>query len=208
MIYWGPKKTNSKKNSSSNDDDDDEVDLDVTVTENHIYFHTDVTGKSVKQLITAIQKLNKPGKLYREIWVHINCWGGTVYDALAAVDVMVASPTPIVTIIEGMAASAATMLSIAGDRRLIRPSGVMLIHQLRGGEYGKKCDVEDEMENLEKLEDRLVEYYVSNTKIRESKFRKMMGRELEYSAETCLKLGLVDEIYKGEEILGKRKRKR
>ena len=64
MIYWGPKKTNSKKNSSSNDDDDDEVDLDVTVTENHIYFHTDVTGKSVKQLITAIQKLNKPGKLY------------------------------------------------------------------------------------------------------------------------------------------------
>jgi ATP-dependent Clp protease protease subunit len=142
------------------------------------------------------------------MWVHINCWGGTVYDALAAVDVMVASPTPIVTIIEGMAASAATMLSIAGDRRLIRPSGVMLIHQLRGGDYGKKCDVEDEMENLEKLEDRLVEYYVANTKIRESKFRKMMGRELEYSAETCLKLGLVDEIYKGEEILGKRKRKR
>lgn len=206
MIYWGPKKTNSKKNS--NDDDDDEAVLDVTVTENHVYFHTDVTGKSVKQLITAIQQLNKPGKLYREIWVHINCWGGTVYDALAAVDVMVASPTPIVTIIEGMAASAATMLSIAGDRRLIRPSGVMLIHQLRGGDYGKKCDVEDEMENLEKLEDRLVEYYVSNTKIRESKFRKMMGRELEYSAETCLKLGLVDEIYKGEEILGKRKRKR
>ena len=35
-----------------------------------------------------------------------------------------------------------------------------------------------------------------------------MARELEYSAETCLKLGLVDEIYKGEEILGKRKRKR
>ena len=89
MIYWGPKKTNSKKNS----DDEEEAVLDVTVTENHIYFHTDVTGKSIKQLITAIQQLNKPGKLYREIWVHINCWGGTVYDALAAVDVMVASPT-------------------------------------------------------------------------------------------------------------------
>ena len=61
MIYWGPKKTNSKKNSSSsNDDDDDEVDLDVTVTENHIYFHTDVTGSGVEKIILMKRQLVKP----------------------------------------------------------------------------------------------------------------------------------------------------
>ena len=201
MKSWGAKKIIKK-----NEDDEEDSILDVSTKDNHIYFYTDVTTKTISQLNTAIESLNKPGNLYREIWIHINSWGGTVYDALAGVDVIISSQTPIITLIEGIAASAATMLSISGDKRLIRPNSAMLIHQLRGGYYGKKCDAEDEIKNLEKLENKLVDYFVTNTKIRESKFRKMMARELEYSAETCYKLGLVDEIYMGEKNLGKRKR--
>jgi len=62
------------------------------------------------------------------------------------------------------------------------------------------------MENIKKLEKRLVELYVENSKISKAVFKKMMGRELEYSAKKCLKMGLVDEIYEGEKSLGKRKR--
>ena len=196
---WGRKK-HHKKNEA------EEEGGDITINGNHIYFYSDVATKPIQQLNQAINELNEPGKGYSEIWVHINSYGGTVYDALAAVDTIKASPTPIITIIEGMCASAATMLSVVGDQRYIRPHSVMLIHQLRCGVFGKKEDVVDEMDNVKKLEKRLVELYVENSKLSKSVFQKMMGRELEYSAKKCLKMGFVDEIYEGEKSLGKRKR--
>jgi len=198
---WGRKKQPKKNNEA-----EEEGGGDITIHGNHIYFYSDVATKPIQQLNQAINDLNEPGNCYTEIWLHINSYGGTVYDALAAVDTIKASPTPIITLIEGMCASAATMLSVVGDRRYIRPHSVMLIHQLRCGVYGKKEDVSDEMENIKKLEKRLVELYVENSKISKAVFKKMMGRELEYSAKKCLKMGLVDEIYEGEKSLGKRKR--
>jgi ATP-dependent Clp protease protease subunit len=196
---WGRKKQH-KKNSESEEEGD------ITIHGNHIYFYSDVSTKPILQLNKAINELNEHGNRYSEIWIHINSYGGTVYDALAAVDTIKASPTPIVTLIEGMCASAATMLSVVGDRRYIRPHSVMLIHQLRCGVYGKQDDVADEMDNVKKLEKRLVDLYVANSKLSKPVFQKMMGRELEYSAKKCLKMGFVDKIYEGEKLLGKRKR--
>ena len=150
--------------------------------------------------------MNEPGKCYPEIWLHINSYGGSVYDALAAVDTIQASPTPIITIIEGIAASAATMISISGDRRYIRPNGVMLIHQMRCGFYGKKQDAADEMKNVDQLEDKLMALYLDNTNLSKNKFKKIIRRELEHNAEDCKKMGFVDEIFTGNGVLGKRKR--
>jgi len=197
---WGRKKQHKKTSDAG------EEGSDITIHGNHIYFYSDVSTKPIQQLNQAINELNEQGNCYSEIWLHINSYGGTVYDALSAVDTIKASPTPIITIIEGMCASAATMMSVVGDKRYIRPHSVMLIHQLRCGVYGKKEDVDDEMNNVKKLQKCLVELYVDNSKLSKVVFQKMMRRELEYSAKKCLKMGFVDEIYVGEKSLGKRKR--
>jgi len=202
MLVWGK----TKKKPKNDDDDDEENCGSVSVHGNHIYFYADVETKSVQALVQALLKLNKPGNMYREIFVHINSWGGYVMDAFAAIDSIRASATPVVTLIEGMCASAATMISIAGDRRLMRPNAVMLIHQLRGGMYGKKCDVDDEIINLNNLEERIIQLFKNNTKVRVKKFKAMMKRELEYPVDECLKHGFIDEVYKGESVIGKRKR--
>ena len=201
---WGKPKRRPKNDEE--EEEDEENSGDVVVKGNHIYFYADVEAKSIQTLVQALLDLNKPGNMYREIWIHINSWGGYVMDAFAAIDSIRASATPVVTIIEGMCASAATMISIAGDRRLSRPNGVMLIHQLRGGTYGKKCDVDDEIVNLNNLEKRIIDLFKKNTKIRVKKFKSMMKRELEYPATECLQHGFIDEIYKGERVIGKRKR--
>lgn len=206
---WGRKKQQHKqhkKRKKNEEEEEEDEEGNITIHGNHIYFYSDVATKPIQQLNQAINKLNEQGNGYSEIWLHINSYGGTVYDALAAADTIKASPTPIITIIEGMCASAATMISVVGDKRYIRPHSVMLIHQLRCGAYGKKEDVDDEMDNVKKLEKRLVELYVDNSKLSKVVFQKMMKRELEYSAEKCLKMGFVDEIYRGEKSLGKRKR--
>ena len=203
---WGRSKI--KKKNEETDKEEDEEPLDITVIRNHIYFYTDVDTKPIKQLNQAINLLNEPGKCYPEIWIHINSYGGGVYDALAAVDTIRASPTPIVTIVEGIAASAATLISIAGDRRLIRPNAAMLIHQMRCGFYGKNQDAKDEMNNINKMEAKLSDLYLDNTNLTKNKLKKILCRENEYDAEDCMKMGLVDEIFIAPVMLGKRKRKR
>jgi len=190
MKYWGLKR--KKKNDDDDDDDDDESK--VKVCKNHIYFYADVAPKAILKLNQAIDALNEPGKMYSEIFIHINSYGGYVYDALSTVDRIIASETPVTTIIEGIAASAATMISICADHRQIRPNSVMLIHQLRGGTYGKKCDFDDEYHNLNKLEKRLTKLYQEHTTLSKKKLKEMMSKELEYEPTECEKLGLVDEI--------------
>ena len=200
---WGRSKIKKKNDDSEKEEEEP---LDITVIRNHIYFYSDVDTKPIKQLNQAINALNEPGKCYPEIWIHINSYGGDVYDALAAVDTIQASPTPIVTIIEGIAASAATLISISGDRRLIRPNAAMLIHQMRCGFYGKNQDAKDEMNNINKMEAKLTALYLNNTKLTKSKLKRIICRENEYDAEDCKKMGLVDEIFTNPVSLGKRKR--
>jgi ATP-dependent protease ClpP protease subunit len=192
----------SKKDEIETDNDNPKV----IVSKNHIYLYSDVCELSMLQLNKAINDLNEPGEIYTEIWIHINSYGGSVYDALAAVDTIQDSPTPIITIVEGIAASAASMISVVGDKRYIRSNGTILIHQIRNEFSGKKSDMEDDLENIKKLDNKLSELYVKNTNIKKSEIQKIFKNELEFDAKKCLEMGIVDEIYSGTKTLGKRKR--
>lgn len=178
----------------------------VVVSRNHIYFYSDVNSSTVLQLNKAINDLNEPGSGYPEIWIHINSLGGSLYDALAAVDTIRDSPTPIITIVEGVAASAGSLISVAGDKRYIRPNSSVLIHQLSNTFSGKKDDMEDDLENMKAMEEKMLDIYINNTKLRRSELKKIFKNELEYGAQKSLEMGIVDEIYTGSGSLGKRKR--
>ena len=78
------------------------------------------------------------------IYLHINSYGGIIFDALTAIDVIKACKVPVYTIIEGATASAGTLISVVGDKRFIRPNAHMLIHQLSSGCWGKMMEIEDD----------------------------------------------------------------
>jgi ATP-dependent protease ClpP protease subunit len=198
-------KRNKRRNNDDTDSDTDNS-LKVVISKNHIYLYIDICALTILQLNKAINDLNEPGECYPEIWIHINSYGGNVYDALAAVDTIKDSPTPIITIIEGIAASAASMISVAGDKRYIRSNGTVLIHQIRNEFSGKKSDMEDDFENIKALDNKMIDLYVANTNLRRSEIQKIFKNELEFGAVKCLEMGIVDEIYTGSAILGKRKR--
>lgn len=201
-------KRHKKSKYSSNSDSCDSVDYTelVVVSGNHIYFYSDVCSNTILQLNRAINDLNQPGSGYPEIWLHINSSGGNVYDALAAVDTISDSPTPIITIVEGMAASAASMIAMVGDKRYIRTNGTILIHQLSTTFQGKKSDMDDEFQNLKAMDDKMIDLYVANTILRRADIKKIINNELEFGACKCIEIGIIDEIYTGSVPIGKRKR--
>ena len=85
------------------------------------------------------------------IKIHINSYGGSVFAGLAAVDYIKNSKIPVHTIIDGCAASAATLMSCVGAHRQMHRNSCMLVHQLSGVMWGKFQEMQDDMQNSEML---------------------------------------------------------
>ena len=130
------------------------------------------------------------------IYLHINSYGGSVFAGFAAIDMIISCKVPVYTIIEGCAASAATMMSIVGAKRFIRPNSYMLVHQLSSGCWGKMNEIEDEYENLKELMKNIKSIYEKYAKIPKKDLTDVLKHDLWWNPEKCMSYGLVDELWK------------
>ena len=170
--------------------------------ENRIYFYMDINQATVLKLNHRVRELSnnlianaiiqerEPAKLF----LHINSFGGSVFAGLSSHDEIKNCKVPVVTIIDGSCASAATFLSIAGSHRIIRPNAFMLIHQLSATTWGKYRELKDEHINHTKLMGVIKQMYARYTKIPTKKVDEILDHDLWFDAKTCLRYGLVDEI--------------
>jgi ATP-dependent protease ClpP protease subunit len=102
---------------------------------------------------------------------------------------------PIHTIVDGYAASAATMISVCGDKRYINKYSNMLIHELRSAtSWNKMSELEDEVENMKKIMDQIKDIYVDHTNLTRVELNKLLKRDMDWDVNKCLQAGLVDEI--------------
>ena len=189
------KKTDEASRSSDKDQ--------VTSANNRVYFYSEVTrpkiltlNKSLKNL--EISMMNKATALQTtalgDIYLHINSYGGSVFAGFSALDYIRTSQVPVTTIIDGCAASAATMMSVVGQHRMMHEHSFMLIHQLSAGSWGKYEELKDDMANNDLLMKTIKDIYVKCTKIPQKELAKMLKHDLWWTAKTCLKYGLIDEI--------------
>ena len=174
----------------------------LEVTNNRIYFYSGVETKNVLGLNKALRELgaeiqHSSAILECEpagIFLHINSHGGDLFAGLAAMDEIRKSKVHITSIIDGCAASAATLMSIAADKRLMNKHAYMLIHQLSSGMWGKYREMKDEIQNVDNMMKTIRDVYLEYTKIPKKKLNEILDHDLWLDAETCLKYGLVDEI--------------
>ena len=174
----------------------------VETVNNHIYFYSFVGKSEVLQLNRRIRELNNDlvynakvqDREPASIFLHINSYGGSIFDGLAAMDTVLSCQVPVVTLIDGCCASAATFISVVGKRRLIPKHGFMLIHQLSAMSWGKYRELQDDNINFKKLMGTIKAIYAQYTKIPESKINEILDHDLWFDAKKCLEYGLVDEI--------------
>jgi ATP-dependent protease ClpP protease subunit len=199
----------AEKKDKKKDDDDyentagsDSKDR-VEAYNNDIYFYAEVKRTNNLTLNKKIvETANKYSNISNSLNInpsipinlHINSYGGSVFAGFSSVDYILQSKAPITTIIDGCAASAATIMSVVGAHRKINKNAYMLIHQLSSGMWGKYEELKDDMKNSEILMKRIREIYEERTKIPAKKLNEILKHDLWWDAETCLKYGLVDEI--------------
>ena len=175
---------------------------DVTIVDNNIYFYTDVSPKSIKELLVHIKELTKKNQIIAitlgidppPINLYINSEGGCLYSALSIIDIISLNKVKINTIISGVCMSAATLILLSGHTRSMMPNSYMLIHNISSGFWGKMHEFEDEMKNLSELTKKLKEIYKKNSNITKTQLDKILKTDVLIPASDCLKYGLIDEI--------------
>ena len=207
--FWGSKEETEDKSPASLHDSASETKAHastdnnvVDFAHNRIYFYSGVTRPKVLQLNKGLFNLNvnmisKTTPLEYSpppIKLHINSYGGSVFAGLAAVVYIKNSKVPVHSVIDGCAASAATLMSCVAERRYMHKNACMLVHQLSGMMWGKFQEMEDDFENSKMLMQKIKSIYNEHTKIPKREMDKILKHDLWWEAEKCLEFGLVDEL--------------
>jgi len=173
----------------------------IRVVENTIYFYGDVLESNALELNSTLHAVDKKLQVSSQflevkpiINLHINSYGGSLFAGLATVDTIRRLNAEVHSVIDGAAASAATIISASCAKRSIGKYSKMLIHQLSAGAYGKYTELEDDMENNKHLMDTIKAIYKEYTKVPMKKLNEILKHDLWFDSKTCLELGLVDEI--------------
>jgi len=172
----------------------------IRVVENTVYFYGDVTESNALDLNSTLHAVDKKLAVSGQfldvkpvIKLHINSYGGSLFAGLATVDTIRGLNAEVHSIIDGAAASAATIISCSCSKRSIGKYSKMLIHQLSSGMYGKYNELEDDMENNKHLMETIKAIYKEHTKVPMKKLSEILKHDLWFDSKTCKDLGLVDE---------------
>jgi len=178
-------------------------------TINEYFLYDDVSMQSIKGLLRFIKNAEKRWKLFlldtneilekgkpKPLKIFINSNGGDIFAAIPVIDAIMNCEIPIHTYVEGIAASAASLISTAGHKRFITKNSFMLIHELRTGTEGTYSNIIDEKENCDKLMTVIKNIYTEKTegKLKKEIMEKILKRDLILTSDECLDYGLIDEI--------------
>ena len=129
-----------------------------------------------------------------KIHLHIQSSGGSLMPAFYICDLIKNTKTPIYTYVDGYCASAASLISVCGDKRFMTKHSSILIHQLSSAAAGKYNELKNEVDNLSVFMNAVREIYMENTNIDRETLDSLLSTDLWLDSETCLAHGLADEL--------------
>jgi ATP-dependent protease ClpP protease subunit len=133
--------------------------------------------------------------------VHINSYGGDVGHGIAIGNTIRAYPGFKRTVVDGMAASIASVIAQAGDERIVEPGSMTFVHDAWGGCVGNAADMQKTAEDLNKHSDNLAGIYSSRAGGTKQHWRDVMKAETWYDADEAVAAGLADKKGTGQAVL-------
>ena len=128
------------------------------------------------------------------ITVIINSPGGDCVAAAQIYNMLVDYPHPVTVKIDGIAASAASVIAMAGDTVLMSPVSTMMIHNPATVAMGDHTDMEKALQMLEAVKDSIINAYVIKTGLARDQISAMMDAETWMDATKAVELGFADGV--------------
>jgi ATP-dependent protease ClpP protease subunit len=126
--------------------------------------------------------------------VHINSYGGDVGDGLAIAATIRGHKGTKRTVVDGFAASIASVIVQAGDERVMQPGSMLMVHDALSACVGNAADMKETAEFLDKHSDNLASIYADRAGGTSQQWRDTMQKDTWYTAEEAVAAGLADRI--------------
>lgn len=147
----------------------------------------DISDKAFKQDIENLGDVEN-------ITLHINSPGGSVFSAIAIANTLKNHKAKVTANIDGLAASAATIITSACDIVRMPKNAHFMIHNPMTFAYGNNQDMEKTLNMLNKVKDSIIETYLYKANTDKETLSKLMNDETWMDAETAKGYGFIDEI--------------
>ena len=131
--------------------------------------------------------------------VHINSYGGDVAEGLAIYNTLKEHPAEITTICDGFACSAASVVFMAGDERIMNPASLLMIHNAWTSAVGNAADLRKAADDIETITQASVEAYKMVANISEDEIKALMDAETWILPADAVAYGFATGIAEAEE---------
>lgn len=146
-----------------------------------------VTAESIKQ------KLDEAGDVSK-ISVRINSPGGDVFEGSAIYSLLSQHKAPVECYVDGVAASAAFTIAMAGKTIHISESATMMCHDAWGGCVGKALDMRAMADDLDTISITMRDIYSRRSGMAAEEVQKVMDKEALLNAAQCVAYGFADDV--------------
>jgi len=150
------------------------------------WFGDGIAAKEFVQELAALKVAN--------IDLHVNSPGGSVFDGQAIYNALVRHPATVTSYVDGIAASIASVIALAGDRVVMAANALFMIHDPAGLAMGTAEDMRKMADVLDKVRDTIVGVYESKTGKSADELAALMTAETWLSADEAVESGFADEV--------------
>lgn len=147
-------------------------------------------GVSAESLIAQLNEISAS-----TINVRINSPGGALFEAIAIYNALMAHSSTINVYVDSIAASAASIIAMAGDKITMMVGSQMMIHDAMGIEMGNAAQLREFATFLDKQSDNVALIYAEKSGGNPDDFRSLMLAETWLYAQEAVDLGVADEVY-------------
>ena len=128
----------------------------------------------------------------KQIDVHINSYGGDVFDGVAIYNQLKNHPAEISVYVDGLAASAASLIAMAGDKITMNTGSQLMIHEASTFAYGNKGDIQKTLGALESIDKSIVDIYMTRYTGEREEIETMLKGETWFTSNEAVDIGLAD----------------
>jgi ATP-dependent Clp protease protease subunit len=167
-----------------------------SATKAEIVIYDQIGGGFWSEGVTAksfSEELKKLDASVNEITVRINSPGGDVFDGITIYNRLKQHKAKVIVQIDGLAASIASIIALAGDEVIIGEGALFMIHLPWTFAYGNRTDFDNTVNRLLDVEEQLVSIYSKKTGLDRSEIKAMLEAETWLDADQALEKGFVDK---------------
>ena len=145
-----------------------------------------ITAQSIEE------ELNNAGN--KPLNIYINSNGGEVFEGFAIYNILKRYAGFKTVVIDGLAASIASVIAMAGNKVQMNTASMMMIHNASGLCYGNAEDMKKVVQALEQINEVIRDVYKARTNLDDERLSALMDNETFMTAKECVEYGFADEI--------------